>query len=137
MVLSEVVRKRLHKLDEYLNILKRMQRYSYTEFSRNPEKYGSVERFLLLAIEATLDIGNHIIADLNLGTVNWYSDIPQIFFKAEYLDEGLMNTWIKMIGFRNTLVHDYIEIDKKIVYSVLQSNLPDFEKLKQVFATFL
>jgi hypothetical protein len=47
MVRSEVIRKRLNRLDEYLSILHRLQRYSFDEFIEDPEKYGSVERFLL------------------------------------------------------------------------------------------
>ena len=73
MVRFEVIRKRLNKLDEYMAILQKMKTYSFEEFNRNPEIYGSVERFLQLAIEATFDIGNHIVADLNLGVVNWHS----------------------------------------------------------------
>jgi len=42
-----------------------------------------------------------------------------------------------MIGFRNTLVHEYIEIDHQIVYDVLQNNIEDLLRLKVVFAQFL
>jgi uncharacterized protein YutE (UPF0331/DUF86 family) len=42
-----------------------------------------------------------------------------------------------MIGFRNTLVHEYIDIDRKIVYDVLQNNIQDLEDLKRAFAQFL
>ena len=42
-----------------------------------------------------------------------------------------------MIGFRNTLVHEYIDIDRKIVYDVLQNNIRDLEDLKRAFAQFL
>jgi uncharacterized protein YutE (UPF0331/DUF86 family) len=42
-----------------------------------------------------------------------------------------------MIGFRNTLVHEYIDIDRKIVYDVLQNNIQDLEDLKRAFAHFL
>ena len=45
MVRVEVLRKRLNKLDEYLRILTRLQRYSFEEFMADPERYGSVERF--------------------------------------------------------------------------------------------
>ena len=137
MVRFEVIRKRLNKMDEYLAILQKMKRYPFEEFNRNPEIYGSVERFLQLAIEATLDIGNHLIADLNLGVVNWHSDIPTILAEKKYLTTELKEIWIRMIGFRNTIVHDYIEIDREIVYDVLQNNLNDLDSLKQVFARFL
>ena len=42
-----------------------------------------------------------------------------------------------MIGFRNTLVHEYIEIDRKIVYEVLQNDLKDLMESRKVFAAFL
>ncbi|HDZ85389.1 MAG TPA: DUF86 domain-containing protein [Candidatus Moranbacteria bacterium] len=137
MVKAEVIRRRLAKLDEYLRILQKMKKHSFDEFTTKPEIYGSGERFLQLAIEATLDIGNRLIADLNLGEVNWYRDIPILMEKSGYVDSQLKEQWIRMIGFRNTLVHDYLEIDRKIVYTILQNNLDDIVKLKKIFAQFL
>ena len=137
MVRPEVIRKRLNKLDEYLSILHGFQQYSFQEFSGNPERYGSTERFLHLAIETLIDLGNHVIAELELGVVNWYSDIPTILASEGYLDAELQERWLRMIGFRNVLVHEYLEIDRTIVYDVLQNRLGDIEALRRVFAQFL
>jgi len=137
MVRAEVIRKRINKLDEYLNVLKSLQRYSYDEFISDPEHYGSAERFLHLAIEAITDMGNHIIADESLGIVNWYSDIPNIFANKGYIDDNLRGKWIQMIGFRNILAHEYIDIDRKLVHDVLQNKLDDLNLLKEVFIKFL
>ena len=57
MVRAEVVRKRLNKLDEYLAILRGYERYSFEQFSADPERYGSAERFLHLVIETLSDLG--------------------------------------------------------------------------------
>jgi uncharacterized protein YutE (UPF0331/DUF86 family) len=137
MVRPEVVRKRLNKIDEYLSVLKGLQAYSLEEFLSDPEHYGSAERFLHLTIEAFLDIGNHIIADDGLGVVNWYSDIPKIFRENSLISDQLSDKWTRMIGFRNTLVHEYIDIDRNIVFEVLQNDLVDFEALRKMFAGFL
>ena len=137
MIQAEIIRKRLNKLDEYLKFLHNSQRYSYDEFISNPEHYGSTERFLHLAIESLTDIGNHLVAELNLGKVEWYSDIPKILAAQGYVGNELADTWIRMIGFRNTLVHEYIDIDRQIVFDVLQNNLSDLEDLKKAFAQFL
>ena len=83
------------------------------------------------------DLGNHIIADLNLGEVNWQSDIPAILAKKGYLDSTLEEKWIQMIGFRNTLVHDYLDINREIVYDVLQNGLEDIGSIKRIFTQFL
>jgi uncharacterized protein YutE (UPF0331/DUF86 family) len=137
VVRAEVVRKRLNKLDEYLALLRAYERYSFEQFSADPERYGSAERFLHLAIETLSDLGNHIIADLGLGTVNSYSDIPAILADNGYLESELKEKWTQMIGFRNVLVHEYLEIDRAIVFDVLQNRLGDIEVLRKVFAQFL
>lgn len=137
MVREEIIRKRLNKLDEYLGVLKKLQRYSFEEFKADPEYYGSAERFLHLAIEAIIDMGNHVIADSELGVVNWYSDIPKIMAEKGFISSELEEKWIRMIGFRNILVHEYIDIDRRIVYDVLQNNIHDLGELKRAFAQFL
>ena len=65
----EVIRRRLQKVDECLGILDGLRRYDLNEFLVSPERYGSAERFLQLTIEALLDVGSHVIAELGLGTI--------------------------------------------------------------------
>jgi uncharacterized protein YutE (UPF0331/DUF86 family) len=137
VVKPEVIRKRLGKAEEYVQILRALQKYSFEEFVSDPERYGSGERFLQLVIEVLLDLGSHVIAEENLGTVNSYSDIPDILKETGHVSSAQQETWIKMIGSQNTLVHDYVDIDRNIVYQVLQNNLEDMESLKRVFAQFL
>lgn len=137
MVRREVIERRLKKLDEYLSVLSELQKYSLDDFLAEPERYGSTERFLQLAIETTIDIGNHIVADMNLGDVQWSSDIASILHEKGYLTVELREVWIKMIGFRNLLVHDYLDIDRTKVHQILQNNLSDLKALEKVFAQFL
>ena len=137
MVRPEVIERRLNKLNEYIAILQSTQKYSLNEFISNPERYGSAERFFQLAIEATIDIGNHIVADMNLGKTRWSSDIPSILEEKGYISLPLRETWIKMIGFRNLLVHDYLDIERESVYQVLQEKLDDLVALEKIFAQFL
>lgn len=120
MVNAELLRKRLTRLEQYLSILGQIGNYTYDEFANDPEKYGSAERFLQLSIETVNDLGNHVVSDLQLGEVNWQSDIPNLLLKHGLLDEQLSRTWTKMIGFRNILVHDYMDIDRKQVYGSIQ-----------------
>ena len=137
MVRAEVLRKRLGKLDEYLAILRELRRYTFEEFVANPEHYGSAERFLQLAVETLTDLGNHVIADLRLGTVDSYSDIPRLLYESGYIGLEACENWIRMIGFRNVLVHDYLDVDRRLVYEVMQQRLGDFEALRRVFAALL
>jgi uncharacterized protein YutE (UPF0331/DUF86 family) len=137
MVNAELLRKRLARLEEYLSILSHISRYSFEEFIADPERYGAAERFLQLSIESINDLGNHIISDLKLGEVNWQSDIPQLLAKNGYLSQEIQQLWIKMIGFRNVLVHEYMDVDRRLVYEVLQNNLGEFRAIIAVLSSWL
>jgi len=137
MARPEVIRRRLQKLDDYLAVLRGLQRYSLVAFLEDPERYGSAERFLQLAIETLNDMGSHVIAQRALGIVESYRDIPFILAEHGYLDDASREKWIQMIGFRNILVHDYLDLDREIVYRVLQHDLEDIERLRRAFAQFL
>jgi uncharacterized protein YutE (UPF0331/DUF86 family) len=52
-------------------------------------------------------------------------------------ESWLVRPEVIIIGFRNVLVHEYLEIDREIVYEILQHRLDDFEELRKVFAQFL
>jgi len=137
MVRPEVIRRRLRQMDEYLQILRSMQSYSWEEFRDDPEHYGATERFLHLATESINDMASHVAAEEQWGTVDQYSDLPRLFASEGYIDDAQRDQWIRMIGFRNVLVHDYLDIDREIVYTVLQEDLSDLNQLKRLFAQFL
>jgi len=42
-----------------------------------------------------------------------------------------------MVGFRNILVHDYLEIETAQVYDILQKRLPDFDDYARAIVEFL
>jgi uncharacterized protein YutE (UPF0331/DUF86 family) len=42
-----------------------------------------------------------------------------------------------MIGFRNVFVHDYLDVDRRLIYEVMQQRLGDIEALRPVFAALL
>lgn len=137
MVRPEILRRRLEKLREYLHILEDLSRASESEFLADPRLYGSAERFLQLAIEALLDMGAHVVAEMGLGKTEAYRDIPRALEAAGLLPSELARRWEKLVGFRNILVHEYVDLDRRSVYRILQEELADLHKLGEVFARFL
>ena len=137
MLRPEVIRKRLNKLDEYLRILEEAQDYEKETFMVTPEYYGSVERFLQLSIETIDDMANHVIASHQLGFIDQYRDIPKLFAEQQWISDSMKEMWIQMIGFRNILVHDYLDVDREVVYELLQNHLDDLKALRDIFTRFL
>lgn len=137
MIRRNVLEARIAKLEEYLGVLKGKLVISQEAFLADIELQAVVERFLELAIQAVNDIGSHIIADQQLGQVESYSDVPRVLMEKGLVDESLGDIWIKMCGFRNILAHDYLRLDKLIVYQTLQQHQEPFGKLLALFQRFL
>jgi uncharacterized protein YutE (UPF0331/DUF86 family) len=89
---------------------------------------GNVERYLQLAIQAVLDICNHIVADDRLGMVEEYRDAVRLLGESGYLDPDLAKRLMPMAGLRNILVHDYLDVDREKLHTLLQNCLEDFEQ---------
>ncbi len=87
-----------------------------------------------LCIEALLDIGNHIIADLKLGKVEQYSNVPVILKQNGFITEEQKKLFLRMVGMRNILVHEYLEIDLNIIYDIIQNHLDDLEGIMKAYA---
>jgi uncharacterized protein YutE (UPF0331/DUF86 family) len=133
----EVLRRRLARLEEYLGILRRLSAYSLEEFLANPERYGAAERFLQLSIEAINDMAAQVAAEEGWGPFERARDLVDLFQAQGLLEEELAERWRRMIGFRNLLVHDYLEVDRKLVHRFLREGLQDLEALARIFARFL
>ncbi len=137
MVRPETLRRRLEKLDKFIEYLEHAQTYSFEEFASNVEIYSAVERNLHLSVEALNDMAGHLVVDENLGSFERARDLPALLEEHELIDEEDRDTWQDMIGFRNVLVHEYADIDRRTVYNALQENLDDIRRLSHVFDRFL
>jgi uncharacterized protein YutE (UPF0331/DUF86 family) len=136
MVKSELVRKQLKELKTYLQQLEKYKSIEAQELSDNLELAWVIERGLQLSIQLILDIGNHILAEEGIMVEN-YSEIFDKLVKIEVLPEGFADKIKGMAGFRNILVHDYLEVDKEIVAQVVNNNLDDFYKFAQYVYSYL
>lgn len=137
MIEKEVLESRLHRLSNYLRILNDLRTIQVEEFISDPKIYGSAERFLHLAIECSLDIGNHIISLKQFRRPNDYREIFTILGEQKILPEELVSELEKMAQFRNRLVHIYWDLDHKFVYKILQTSLRDFDKFAKYIVDFI
>jgi uncharacterized protein YutE (UPF0331/DUF86 family) len=137
MIDSNIINSRIAKLREYLKILRELSKENEKDFTENYKIYGLAERYLQLAIECVLDIGNHMISRLEFKKPETYQDILLILGKNSILPVEFSEKIAKMAGFRNILVHGYTDIDKSIVYDHLKEDLTDFEKFIQYITQYL
>jgi uncharacterized protein YutE (UPF0331/DUF86 family) len=101
------------------------------------EVYSAVERNLQLSIEALTDMASHVVVDEDLGTFERARDLPGILEEHDLIRKDDRETWEEMISFRNVLVHEYVDIDRRRVYDALQYQLDDIRRFSHVFDRFL
>lgn len=117
---------KLARLDEYLGYLKELGGYSEAQFISDHRLYGLAERYLQLSIEVLIDVARQMIIQLNLERPDNNYEAFETLLKEKIISASLFERLRLMAGFRNILVHDYMKIDRKIVYKALRGNIKDF-----------
>ncbi|MBM7614544.1 type VII toxin-antitoxin system HepT family RNase toxin [Alkaliphilus hydrothermalis] len=128
MVIEEVIKKRMQKLAQSLDKIARYRDLSYDEFLQDDIAQDIVEYNLLIAINMITDMATHIVLDNNIGNPNTMGEAFEILSKERYITVDEAATYKQMVGFRNILSHEYVKINKKVVYDIMKSNLKDFKK---------
>lgn len=122
-----VIENKISSVKKYLEILKTYKKYTTKEISDDLTLKGAVERYLYLATQATLELGEAFIALKRLRKPTVYSETFEILQEANIIDGKLVEKLVNMVGFRNAIAHDYEKLDLDIMYDVLQNKLIDIE----------
>jgi len=80
------------------------------------------------AVEACLDMANHLIAVNSLGLPGSAADAIGILVDNQILPASETSVYRSMIGFRNVAVHNYREIDPVVVAGIVHDHLDDLER---------
>jgi uncharacterized protein YutE (UPF0331/DUF86 family)/predicted nucleotidyltransferase len=85
------------------------------------------EHYLRRTIEATLDLGRHVIVKTGLGVPQEYREIGKILRQKAIVPADLGHRLEAMAGMRNVLVHLYWDIDYPLIYRTIREDLDVFE----------
>lgn len=124
-------------LNGYLRDLRSLQETDLQTYNENMLIHRTVERTLHLAVEACLDIGQHIVAREGFRTPDDNADVFRVLAEEGLLDQDVLPDLLRMARFRNLIVHDYAEIDNHIVFSILQERLGDFNRYAKAIVDYL
>ncbi len=97
------------------------------QFLSSADKIDSVKYNFVVAIEAAIDICNHIVSQNAFRAPDDYTDCFKVLQEQNIIDEEYLLKLQSMVRFRNRLVHIYWDIDNEKLYEILQNDLPDLE----------
>ena len=115
----------------------RQEAEASAERRRDPIWLRGIKYTFVTAIEACVDVAQHICATEGWGPPADNGDAVRLLGEHGVLTAELATSMRKAVGFRNVLVHDYIEVDDQIVVGRLKSlgDLDEFVRQVAVFVT--
>jgi uncharacterized protein YutE (UPF0331/DUF86 family) len=137
LVDRDTLSSRLSALGTYVAELKTFAGVSRDEFVREPALHHLAERYLHLACESVLDIAQHVISDEGYRQPDSNKQAIEILREEGVLDDDLADRLKRWMGFRNLLVHLYLEIDHGRAYDAIVQDLGDFDAFAARMGRFL
>ncbi|MBI5555955.1 MAG: DUF86 domain-containing protein [Elusimicrobia bacterium] len=135
MIEIDLVRRKLSRLHMYLKELAPIAEKSFPEYKEGRYLKYTAERLIQLMVECAIDINNHVVVEMKKRPPE---DYTVSFIKAAevgLISRELADKLKGSAGMRNILVHEYMEIDDRIVYESIPLALKEYkEYIKQVDA---
>jgi uncharacterized protein YutE (UPF0331/DUF86 family) len=129
--MDEKILEQLRLLKLYIRYLKEISKLEKDKFVDDFLLKGGAERYLQLAIECCINIGNRLLSVIQITTPvkvpETYADIFREMALLGIIPKDFLDTILNMVRFRNRIVHMYWDIDPAQLYDILQQHLIDFE----------
>lgn len=95
-------------------------------FLSDPDAVDATKYRLQTAIQAMMDIANHICARMQIVTNQDTGECVRALQKQGFFSQEHATMYVKMIRFRNVLVHLYGEVGDTRVHEILENELDYF-----------
>lgn len=136
MIDKNIIYRKAEAARKSLERLRSKSGLTQEQFLSDESAQDTMLHHLQIAIQACIDIGQHLISDEGWGMPGTLSEIAYILEDHGVISAEQTTSIVGMFGFRNILVHDYIEVDLKKVYQIWNSKLNDIETYLQAVFTY-
>ncbi len=133
---SGSVRRHLLTLDSVLTRLSAYSGKGVSLLTGDTKEQWAVERGLQLCTQCVLDIATHIVASAGRDVPDYASALDEIG-KIGVIPRDLAKRLRPLAGFRNALVHGYLDIDIERLHSVLNQHLDEVREFAQHIDRYL
>lgn len=129
------VQRLLRAITDDLSVL-RIEATADAQRRLDPLWLRGIKYTFVTAIEACLDIAQHLCASEGWGPPRDNGDAMTVLGKHEVLETELAASMRRSVGFRNVLVHEYVAVDDAVVIARL-GDLSDLNRYVGAIGDFL
>lgn len=124
---KEVLETKLEALIRCVHRIKDQNILTLNELEENLDKQEIIILNLQRAVQICVDIGNHILLDYKTPTPSTMAETFKYLAQNNLISKDNAEDLSHAVGFRNIAVHQYEDIDCKIIFSIITSHLDDFK----------
>ena len=138
MVNPSVILKRAEQIEKHLERIRPFTSLSYDTFLKDSTAQDIAEYNLFQIVNHLIDIFQHVVVDEEYGFPENAYEAAKILLEKGILSQEDVELFKRMVGFRNIVGHDYVNIDKEIVYGILAHGEKDIRTLlTRIISKFL
>jgi len=115
-------------IEDNLRQLEALRGKSLDDLVSDADALDAAKYRLQTAIQAMMDISNHLCARLRLQIGEDSGECIRALEKTGLVTQNHATMYVQMIRFRNVLVHLYGEVDNRRVHEIIQNNLDYFRR---------
>lgn len=137
MVDKDLARTKLTYIAANVALLERKAGLPLPGFLNDIDQQYVVLHALQLAIQAAIDLAAHFLADEGWEVPARSGQVFSVLAERAVIAEELASRLRKMASFRNLVVHEYGEVDLKIVYEIWHKSLGDLKEFAAAVMKYL
>lgn len=110
---------------------------SFDEFTSDIRNMAAAESYLRRSLEGIMDLGRHILAKGFGEAVTEYKTIAFSMKRIGILNEVHAELLKKLAGYRNRMVHFYVEISDQELYEICTVHISDLHTILDAISRWL
>ena len=139
MLDRDFINRKIKLIHEDLAKLEALGKYTFDELMQDEMRWSAAERYLEKIITRAIDINQHLIAELGVGTekIKGYEDTFYALAELQVYDKDFAARIAPSAGLRNRLVHEYNNTQEKIIYDSVSDALKQYAQYCDAILKFI
>ncbi len=128
---KEVLEAKLAALIRCVHRVKSQGISNLEDLENDIDKQDIIILNLQRAVQICVDIGNHILLDYDSETPSTMAETFRKLSQNKLISQNTAENLSHAVGFRNIAVHQYENLDCKIIYAIITEHLVDFKSFAE------
>ena len=127
MVDKDVILAKSSAVKKHIKRIKDLPLKDLQTFQNNSDYQDILLFNIQLAVQSCIDIAAHIISDEDLGIPGSTNEMFYTLEENGYLTRDITEKMVRAVGFRNLIVHEYVNLKLDRVYEISKKDINDLE----------